>query len=310
MTLPRRRIERGFTLVELLVVIAIIGILVALLLPAVQAARAAARRSQCSNNLKQIGLGVHNYADSMGQVPPVESQVAGGTNPYTNRIDRGPAGTLFFHILPFIEQAPLYAQANGNSHNVGGVVVQTYLCPSDPSVVNANSYGGCGVMQASNIQRGGFASSNYAANVMVFDPRNKANLETSMPDGTSNVVMMAERYRNCSPDSANGGGCTLPAWAWNTIINGGDCWSSPTFGAQEAGLNQMNCGGATITNGFQGGPSNQRCNWYMTQGGHPSTMLVGMGDGSVRGASTGIPVATWVMVARPNDGFASGPGWE
>jgi type II secretory pathway pseudopilin PulG len=297
--------------VELLVVIAIIGILVALLLPAVQAARAAARRSQCSNNVKQITLGIHNFADSKKKVPPVESgNAALGINngylpaPY-NAQDPGPAGTLFFHILPYIEQGNVYNQSNGNSHNVGATVIQTYLCPSDPSATNAGSYGGCGVMQTDVIQRDGFASACYCANAMVFDPRNKKNLETSMPDGTSQVVIITERYKNCSPDSAHGGGCTLPAWAWNTQVNGGDCWSSPTFGGQEAGFGNLNCGGAKFTNGsvaFQGGPSVQACNWYVTQGGHQNQMIAGLGDASVRGVNPSMSVVTWDRACRPLDG--------
>ncbi|QDV56979.1 MULTISPECIES: DUF1559 domain-containing protein [Pseudomonadati] len=84
----------GFTLVELLVVIAIIGILVGLLLPAVQAAREAARRMQCSNNLKQIGLATHNFHDTYDALPPLVTHAGGPT--------------FFFHILPYVEQAALY----------------------------------------------------------------------------------------------------------------------------------------------------------------------------------------------------------
>jgi len=124
--LPGRR--RGFTLVELLVVIAIIGVLVALLLPAVQAAREAARRMKCQNNLKQIGLALHNYNDTFNIFPP------GGVS--TNE-----TGWLVF-ILPFIEQKNLYDQFN---FNAGGYTSGTgqvgrnalalnkmdaYLCPS------------------------------------------------------------------------------------------------------------------------------------------------------------------------------------
>jgi len=312
----------GFTLVELLVVIAIIGILVALLLPAVQAARQAARRSQCTNNVKQIGIGIHNFADTNKRVPPVESGSTplGIANVYTNRPDPGPAGTLFFHILPFIEQTNVYSQANGNSANVGGIILQAYLCPSDPSATNAGSYGGCGVMNADNIQRGNFASSCYCSNVMVFDPKAKKNLETSMSDGTSNTVMIAERFKNCSPGPSYGGGCTLPGWAWNTLASSGDCWSSPTFGAQNAGYQSdgspvpgnMNCGGATFSSGsvpFQGGPSVQACNWYVTQGGHPGQMIVGLGDGSVRGANGTTSVTTWVAACNPYDGVPLGQDW-
>src|ERR1700704_1333018 len=88
--------RRGFTLVELLVVIAIIGVLVALLLPAVQAAREAARRIKCQNNLKQIGIGLHNYHDTIGCFPP------GATKSNTT--------SWHVHVLPFMEQKNLYDQ--------------------------------------------------------------------------------------------------------------------------------------------------------------------------------------------------------
>jgi prepilin-type N-terminal cleavage/methylation domain-containing protein len=116
---PYRRC-RGFTLVELLVVIAIIGILVALLLPAVQAAREAGRRAQCMNNLKQFGVAVHNHHDTYRRLPP------GGTIPW--------AGDGWgFNILPFIEQ--------GNTQKQGYAVAQTvqlsfYLCPSRRNEAN------------------------------------------------------------------------------------------------------------------------------------------------------------------------------
>jgi prepilin-type N-terminal cleavage/methylation domain-containing protein/prepilin-type processing-associated H-X9-DG protein len=123
---PMRR--RGFTLIELLVVIAIIGVLIALLLPAVQAAREAARRSQCINNLKQLGLAVQNYIDINGALPPT------GTNQ-----------TLVFNdfsmktrFLPYMEQTPLYdainqAQFYNSTFNTTACVttVSTFLCPSD-----------------------------------------------------------------------------------------------------------------------------------------------------------------------------------
>jgi prepilin-type N-terminal cleavage/methylation domain-containing protein/prepilin-type processing-associated H-X9-DG protein len=146
---------KGFTLVELLVVIAIIGILVALLLPAVQAAREAARRSQCTNNQKNIALAILNYEDTNKKLPP-------GT-PYYDNCVRGPASTspLRFHrvsgfvlILPFLEQGSLFdlyqfektpyiwmADNTGNNwHRVAGreslpeVRPDVYVCPSDESL--------------------------------------------------------------------------------------------------------------------------------------------------------------------------------
>lgn len=126
----------GFTLVELLVVIAIIGILIALLLPAVQAAREAARRTQCNNNLKQITLGVHNYIDKHAETLPRGAEIRRGASCCCGSADYHPGHTIHTVILPFIEQAPLYEQYNLNtpyylqSEAVIGQRIETYLCPS------------------------------------------------------------------------------------------------------------------------------------------------------------------------------------
>lgn len=129
--------KRGFTLIELLVVIAIIAILIALLLPAVQQAREAARRSQCKNNLKQIGIALHNYHDTFRMFPHNAS--AGGTN-VTNS---GPSWLV--RILPYIDQAPAYNQItfngadwtmqyanNPNADLVDELRVAMLNCPSSP----------------------------------------------------------------------------------------------------------------------------------------------------------------------------------
>ena len=133
----------GFTLIELLVVIAIIAILIGLLLPAVQKVREAAARTQCVNNFKQIGLAVHNYADANGKVPNAwlwQWNGFGGNSPNRDV-------TMFWHlILPYVEQDALYKLGTNADPTVagwgirlwcsrppvGGVSVQTYLCPSDP----------------------------------------------------------------------------------------------------------------------------------------------------------------------------------
>jgi len=308
--------------------------------PAVQKVREAAARAQCENNLKQIALAVNTYHDTYKRVPPVE-----GTTTKPNAYGQylapgGKAGTIFFFLLPYVEQSPLYNQVplGGSSlqgykdaNNPGAIcpaVIPVYLCPSDPSVVNAGAYGGCGVMQSDNIQRNGCASANYAANVMVFNPSGPGSLIKAMPDGTSNTVIFAERFRNCSPDGPHGGGCTLPAWAWATIVNGGDTWSSPTFGAinsQVPNWPNMNSGsgGASVyyppaanatvpagAIGFQAGPSPQACNWYVTQGGHTGSMIVSMGDGSVRQVGSTVSPQTWSWACYPFDGNPLPGDWN
>ncbi len=132
--------SRAFTLVELLVVIAIIGVLVGLLLPAVQAAREAARRMQCSNNMKQIGLAMHNYHDTFRSLPPGSRYRRGGTRWVTN---------WRASILAFLEQAPLFNSLNfetgcfagatnsatfsGGNEILSGLVLPVYRCPSNAS---------------------------------------------------------------------------------------------------------------------------------------------------------------------------------
>ncbi|MFM7869824.1 MAG: DUF1559 domain-containing protein, partial [Planctomycetaceae bacterium] len=134
----------GFTLIELLVVIAIIAILIALLLPAVQQAREAARRTQCKNNLKQIGLALHNYHDTHGRFPPTQIMVAymGANN--TNPQPRN--HTWVSLVLPYLEQATLYSSINFSAAmhlngvyqtlSTGETIVSRKLpvlqCPSDP----------------------------------------------------------------------------------------------------------------------------------------------------------------------------------
>jgi prepilin-type N-terminal cleavage/methylation domain-containing protein len=320
---------RGFTLIELLVVIAIIAVLIGLLLPAIQKAREAAYRMQCENNLHQLGIAVQNFNNTYGVLPMVESvgEAQGIANPYSLQPTQipptiysptGTTGTIYYYLLPFIEQNPLYSLSGGFSFNIGTYVIKLFLCPSDPSIQNASRYGGCGVMSGTNIQRDGFASCNYAANVMVFEPRGAKNMIQTMTDGTSNTVIFAERYKNCSPSPAYGGGCTMPAWAWNTITNGYDCTASPTFGAANDGLlasfpsvpGNMNCGGAQFFYGsvaFQAGPSVQQCNWFVTQGGHTGVMVVGMGDGSVRFVNQGVTVYSWFAACTPDNGDVPGP---
>ncbi len=225
---------RGFTLVELLVVIAIIGILVGLLLPAVQAAREAARRMQCQNNLKQQALATHNAHDTHRRFPPQAGNYGGAWY-----------APLYFHLLPFIEQRNVFDQA-GNcdlgaavgqatpSNNVtslgytwptwGSVNlgtrtwlrqtrINTYQCPSDSTLGNGLDWTP--------------GDSSYAGNFLVFGgEKNRAVTcgsagnpwETcwdgqakfsTITDGTSNTIMFAEKLSRCNGtgDPAELGGC-------------------------------------------------------------------------------------------------------
>src|SRR3712207_3603058 len=150
----RVQTRRGFTLIELLVVIAIIGVLIALLLPAVQSAREAARRAQCTNNLKQIGIAIHNYHDANNAVPPIGvfnfNNMPGDSNPNAQEFPMIP------RVLPFLEQQPLYnainwfhtAETPNNANatpatnwpntTVAATQLNAILCPSDPNPGIAN----------------------------------------------------------------------------------------------------------------------------------------------------------------------------
>ncbi len=139
--------RRAFTLIELLVVIAIISVLIALLLPAVQSAREAARRAQCVNNLKQIGLALHNYEEAMGTFPPgyvssVDRTILNACDMDAENqhgVDLGTGWAWGSMILPFLEQQPVYNSINFNlsvafpqNDTVSLTALTGYLCPTDP----------------------------------------------------------------------------------------------------------------------------------------------------------------------------------
>lgn len=205
---------RGFTLVELLVVIAIIGILIALLLPAVQAAREAARRMQCTNNMKQVGIGIHNYHDSTGYLPPIRSGGTRTVNDYTNEN----MGFWSFHVvlLPFCEQQARYdaimaTKIDGCLPNsmverecLYGVI--DYIsCPSDPTIkqpyirnnAKSNCMGSLGdafhwTNRPRLSERGFFGGgSSYETGVSPYlGP--KWNTLANILDGTSNTIACSE----------------------------------------------------------------------------------------------------------------------
>jgi prepilin-type N-terminal cleavage/methylation domain-containing protein len=152
---------RAFTLIELLVVIAIIAILIGLLLPAVQKIREAANRMSCSNNLKQIGLAIHNYESSYGQLPAAYTLLS-TPDPDANAqfAGRKVGLSLLANLLPYVEQDNLYRRLDPNksefntanippngphsgSNTAYAQVVKTYLCPSDPTKPTLDYYNAC-----------------------------------------------------------------------------------------------------------------------------------------------------------------------
>ncbi|MCA9190261.1 MAG: DUF1559 domain-containing protein [Planctomycetales bacterium] len=203
----------GFTLVELLVVIAIIGILVGLLLPAVQAAREAARRMQCSNNLKQLGLALLNY-ESAYKAIPYGHHYRGWHGPDQTNPNNGGMGYGWgWAILPFIEQTAIYNQFNSNivimekTNTQNGILCATpqatFTCPSDTKPLVFND-GQIRPSATSSYQGAGSSYNGYSSNRMnantntlrwngIFDRNNRENYRLKdMADGTSNQIVVAE----------------------------------------------------------------------------------------------------------------------
>ncbi len=204
---PRR--ARGFTLIELLVVIAIIGVLIGLLLPAVQAAREAARRAQCTNNLKQLGLALHNYHSATGAFP------LGGS--YTTNLKFGVTGgwgawSAHSLMLPYLEQTAVYnainfniSLDNGNGEaliqsTATGVVINAFLCPSSPDYPGTDNYGrraeancywaSVGSSMCEYGSNNGFCGSSPANGI--FAVGGPVYSTRDVLDGTSNTVAFGE----------------------------------------------------------------------------------------------------------------------
>jgi prepilin-type N-terminal cleavage/methylation domain-containing protein len=292
---------RGFTLIELLVVIAIIAILIGLLVPAVQKVRDAANRTQSLNNLKQMSLACHNCNDTYHKLP-----CSVGSFPSTNAPAGPPAphGTIFYYLLPFIEQDNAYNQVANNSWREPGFVIPTYIAPADPSVP-ANG------LQGNNGNRG---ATSYNCNWFVFKGDSgpvSAIPRTFQPDGTSNTITFCEVYATC--------GSAYRIWSEDGQGTGpggegdgagpGFCWTTgggnPTF---TTGGNGVPSGSLVYLP--QWAPQVSACNWQRVQSYGTAGIHVAMGDGSSRIVSNGVSQTTWTAAWTPNAGDILGTDWE
>jgi prepilin-type N-terminal cleavage/methylation domain-containing protein len=260
------RPRNAFTLIELLVVIAIIAILIGLLLPAVQKVREAAARIQSGNNLHQMALAVHNMASARdGLMPPsygFDPPSAGGTQ-----------GSFFVFILPYIEQDNVFNQYNPGS---GGtwivpvpVDIKTYQCPSDPTNLT-----------------GGFLTS-YASNYSVFGQGGAKLPAVFASKGTSNTILLMERYAVAYGPATGGTGTAAYSHLWSGPDTTLLAASSPPPQIKPAAV-------AALESAPQG----------CSSGG----CQVGLGDGSVRNVGTVAPT-TWNWAGDPNSPLAPPSDW-
>jgi len=312
----------AFTLVELLVVIAIIGVLIALLLPAVQAAREAARRSQCSNHLKQIGLGYHLHHDIYHACPTggnFAGGVWGGADP--NRAWMTPSGPAptpatgtpgilkdqswnwAYQILPYIEQQPLWSHPDDEF--VKSTPVKIYFCPSrrQPTVFNVNlpgrtvglraqiDYAACrgitnngdtGISVRSNPQRSTPAAENA-----------EATRFATVTDGLSNTLLASER---CIPV----GGYNFPFGPETDWYRGG--W---VVGWRAATDSQLNLAGTSVPMLDPRGiptTSTQIAASRAFGSNHPGGVNVVLADGSVRLVAFTVSPPVFINLCRRDDG--------
>jgi len=189
---------RGFTLIELLVVIAIIAVLIALLLPAVQQAREAARRTQCKNNLKQLGLAFHNYHDTTRVFPDGGTDTGSGypCSACCNANNRGEWNWMY-QILPALEQANLYTSASDTT--IYQTPVGVYFCPSRraPAVYGSS---------AKSDYAGNVGDNHTAYNGAIIRRSCKASINiANFTDGTSNTLLIAEKQTNPKNFGGSGG---------------------------------------------------------------------------------------------------------
>jgi prepilin-type N-terminal cleavage/methylation domain-containing protein len=315
------RSRRAFTLVELLVVIAIIGVLVALLLPAVQAAREAARRSQCSNNLKQIALAMHNYADTNGGSFPV-----GEYNCCW--------GTWLVGLLPYIEQKNLYDQykfygavnASGGNPNatqynaapntlVTTVQIKSYTCPSDTKSATAGfnngvtfhnyvaNHGNTSLTRQATLGTASTGQPNqyYGAPFIYVASSAMAPQVVRMAeitDGTSNTLAFSETVQGKGGDYRG-----LGWWSGGAHF---ETYMAPNSTQPDVMAAASNCFTTTRPNPpcIASTGSTQQNNAARSR--HPSGVQAALCDGSVRFIPNTITLDTWRYLSTTGGGETIG----
>ena len=330
----RRPISKGFTLIELLVVIAIIAILIALLLPAVQQSREAARRTQCKNNIKQLSLALHNYHETHSLFPIGEgfgySKVDDGSN-CDSAPRRAPWTVL---CLPFLDQANLYENFNfserfhslysespssGQNHDASNENVTGFHCPtfSAPDYLHTNYFGvmGGGHNQAywAHSSRPGRAFWNNG----ILHVNSRSRLR-DITDGSSNTVIVGETKYQLGPSGRSDG--VRAGWA-SSVRGCVNATPGVTAAVTDVPINSYkgdgNTGDTLFTIGttssdpsFRGSvngvASDQNLQGRAFGSGHVGGCHFGLADGSVRFISENIEISTLQHLAIRNDGQVIG----
>jgi prepilin-type N-terminal cleavage/methylation domain-containing protein len=312
LTMSRVCRRKGFTLIELLVVIAIIAVLIALLLPAVQQAREAARRTQCKNNLKQIGLALHNYHDINLVFPPSSftGHSTGGWATILPQADQAP----LFNRLQFVAGWSWLGQANGgvNAAAVNGTKIPFLVCPSNPmpdsATVGSNPAGvntsstqpSYTFVSGADTQVGlvADATHGFSSTAGLFIPNGKKGFR-DITDGTSNIIAIIEQSNwskdNASITSANSdrrSAANETMW----IGDAGDtrCFHRTTFRYAPGNFD-----------GSLNGTGTQSCNTPVISA-HTGGVQALMGDGTVRFISNNIDLTTYKNLAMIADGAVLG----
>ena len=282
--------RRGFTLVELLVVIAIIGILIALLLPAVQAAREAARRTQCFNNMKQIGVALHNFHGTHGKFPPgyvSQSTVIDGEG-------QGPGWGWAAHLLPQLELGNFHRQIDFTKDILDPRHTQAitsslpvFLCPSDPhdspvfDVVKEDRSSLCSVAFANYVAMGGtFEVTGFPDTGNGTFYRNSNTRFRDIKDGVSNTLFVIERQNERSPMTTWVGGVTASV---NPPVN-------PSYDDEGPGTLVLTNTGEAADGRV---PNNPLDHVEDASSRHPSGACTLLGDGSVRFIQNTISATIW-----------------